>query len=166
MEMWRPADVGEVIAERALTFECGDQKRPVKLLIGRPVQQPDAGPDDPWWCPVLIDGLGPNRLHTTAGVDSLQALLLALTSLYRMLPHYAQNEGGTIYFLTEGEHPLFSETRHLELYARAVDILFKGVREVQRQVSKMEHLDPKDKASICDYVDDIIRRTRFEEPKD
>lgn len=165
MEMWRPVDIGEVIAERALTFESGDQKRPVKLSIGRPVQEPDARPEDPWWCPVQINGLGPNRLHTTAGVDSLQALLLALTSLYRMLSYYAEEEGGKIYFLITDEHPLFSQTHELELYARAVDILFKGMREIQARVFKMEYPDPKDKTSICDQIDDIIRRTRFEEPK-
>ena len=165
MEMWHPADIREVIAERALTFECGDQKRPVKLLIGLPVQEPDAGPDDSWWCPVLIDGLGPNRLHTNAGVDSLHALFEALKLLYRMLPHYAQTEGGTIRWLNEEEHPLFSETHELELYARAVDILFKGMREIQGRIIKMEYLDPKDKASICEHIDDIIRRTRFDEPK-
>lgn len=165
MEMWRPADIGEVIAERALTFESGDQKRPVKLLIGRPVQEPDAGPDAPWWCPVQINGLGPNSLHTNAGVDSLHALFGALKSLYRMLPHYAQTEGGTIRWLNEEEHPLFSETHELELYARAMDILFKGMREIQARISKMEYPGPKDKASICEHIDDIIRRTRFEEPK-
>lgn len=165
MEMWRPADIGEVIAERALTFKCGDQMRPVKLLIGRPVQKLNSGPDDPWWCPFRINGLGPDRLQTTAGVDSLHALVEALKSLYRMLPHYAQNEGGTICWLTEDEHPLFSETHDLELYARAMDILFKGMHEIQGRISKMEHLDPEDKASICERIDHIIKRTRFEEPK-
>jgi hypothetical protein len=82
-----------------------------------------------------------------------------------MLPYYAQEEGGKIYWLIADEHPLFSETHELELYARAVDILFKGMREIQARVSKMEYPDPKDKASICDHIDDIIRRTRFEEPK-
>jgi len=165
MKMWQPTDLGEVIAERALTFECGNQKRPVKLLIGRPVQQPDAGTDDPWWCPVQINGLGPNRLHTNPGVDSLHALFEALKSLYRMLPYYAQNEGGRISWLNEEEHPLFSETHELELYAHAMDILFKGIREIQGRISKIECLDPKDKASICEHLDDIIRRTRFEEHK-
>jgi hypothetical protein len=165
MEMWRPHDIGEVIAERALTFERGDQKRPVKLLIGRPVQEQDAGPDDPWWCPVQIDGLGPNRLHTTVGADSLHALFGALQFLYRMLPYYAQSEEGTIYWLTQEEHPLFSETHELELYARAIDILFKGMREIQGRISKIEYLDPEEKASICERIDDAIKRTRFEEPK-
>ncbi len=83
-----------------------------------------------------------------------------------MLPYYAEKEGGTIYWLNEEEHPLFSDTHTLELYARAMHILFKGMREIQGQISKMEYLDPKDKASLCEHIDDIIRQTRFEEHRD
>ena len=53
--MWSPPSLGEVIAERVCDLRRGDRVvGRVTVSLGRPVRAPDAGVDDPWWCPVRI----------------------------------------------------------------------------------------------------------------
>ena len=64
-------DLGTVIARRI--FDCGENN--VLLEIGAPYPM-DNGPD--FWCPYRINGLGEGRVRRIGGVDSLQALYLAM----------------------------------------------------------------------------------------
>ena len=64
-------ELGTVIARRL--FDCGEQN--VMLEIGAPYPM-DNGPD--FWCPYRIRGLGSDAVRRVGGVDSLQALFLAM----------------------------------------------------------------------------------------
>jgi hypothetical protein len=72
-------ELGTVIARRM--FDCGENN--VLLEIGAPYLM-DKGPD--CWCPYRISGLGDGRVRRAGGVDSMQALYLAIqaaaTDLY------------------------------------------------------------------------------------
>ena len=75
----REDELGTVIARRM--FDCGENN--VLLEIGAPYPI-DKGPD--CWCPYRISGLGAGKVKRIGGVDSMQALYLAMqmaaTDLY------------------------------------------------------------------------------------
>jgi hypothetical protein len=64
-------DVGIVIARRELKLRYGK----ITVLIGKPEPFPD-GSD--YYCPYQIIGLGTERVRRAGGIDSIQALHLAL----------------------------------------------------------------------------------------
>lgn len=64
-------DLGTVIARRV--FDCGEMN--VMLEIGTPYRM-GQGPD--CWCPYRISGLGCGEVKRVGGVDSMQALYLAM----------------------------------------------------------------------------------------
>ncbi len=89
----------DVIAERRLEAVSPDiGQATIHLRIGRPV--PDAEGD--WVCWVQADGLcllhGPTKI---VGVDSWQALILALRFLQEML--LAEAERGVMFYWEDGE---------------------------------------------------------------
>jgi hypothetical protein len=73
-------DVGTVVATRQLDLSVD---KTVTVLVGKPEKFPDA---DDYYCPYQILGLGNERVRRAGGVDSIQALELALkmigTDLY------------------------------------------------------------------------------------
>jgi len=66
-------ELGTVIARRE--FDCGAIK--ITLEIGAPYPVDDGGT---WFCPLRITGLDSSRVRRVGGVDSMQALVLALAS--------------------------------------------------------------------------------------
>lgn len=68
--------VGVVFATRELFVVGRDQKITVK--IGKPVPFPDGSN---YYCPYQIVGLGKEKIHFGAGIDAVQALLLALHNI-------------------------------------------------------------------------------------
>ncbi len=65
----------DVIAERKLeAHDSGSNLLSVTVRVGRPERDPAGG----WICPHQILGLGDEMVYGAAGVDSLQALLLAI----------------------------------------------------------------------------------------
>ncbi len=68
-------DVGEIIAKRELDLADG---RTVQVVIGKPQRFPD-GHD--FYCPIQITGLGKEIIIRIGGVDSVQALVLALHAI-------------------------------------------------------------------------------------
>ncbi len=95
--MWRPKKIGEVVAERICEFrDAANRVRQLKIVFGQPVRGPRAGKDDPWWCPVEVSGGDLDRFETIAGEDSLQALLLAVSGVERILIAQAKRRGAHI----------------------------------------------------------------------
>jgi len=86
-------DVGNVIAERELDTSDG---RTVKVLIGQPQPFPEGSS---YYCPIQITGIGKDMVMRAGGVDSVQALLLALKMIGARL--YTSDEGraGTLTWL-------------------------------------------------------------------
>lgn len=81
-------DVGPVIAAREL--EISTSKRKVTVRLGTPTRFPDG---NDYYCPYQVLGLGRDRVFYGAGVDSLQALILALHNIGAEL--YTSNEAKT-----------------------------------------------------------------------
>jgi hypothetical protein len=67
-------ELGEVIAERLLEGEHEGRSITVTVKVGKPV--PD--PDGLWTCPYLISSPIKEKRFYAGGVDSVQALYLAL----------------------------------------------------------------------------------------
>ena len=128
--MWRPRRLGTIIAERRLRFAA--PRRPARTVIvrfGRPVQasRPERG--DPWWCPVEITGLGRRSLRPIAGEDSLQALVLALEFVTRILPVEAERIGGHLEWLGEREQLVFANTLSGGLVSSALQNCVEGIAD-------------------------------------
>ena len=67
-------NVGTVVASRMLTI-LGDDKKKIMVLIGMP--RPYLNTSD-YYCPFQIQGVGSEAVEYAVGIDSAQALLLAL----------------------------------------------------------------------------------------
>jgi hypothetical protein len=74
----RRSDLGQVIARRILS-EQGVVGRKVVVSIGLPRPDPLKGGD--WECPFLIEGVGKSEVQKAFGVDSLQALIIAIQGI-------------------------------------------------------------------------------------
>jgi len=67
--------VGEIIAEREIEMEDG---RTVQVVIGK--SQPYPGGYN-YYCPYQITGVGNQKVRYAVGVDTVQALVLALQAI-------------------------------------------------------------------------------------
>jgi hypothetical protein len=94
----RTFELGEVIAERKLTFVSTSGSQQVVVRLGRPVQDL---PDRAWICPYQVSGLGSDRVMAIFGAGSMQALVLAVHTIPAELSTFARGLGGQ--FLHNGE---------------------------------------------------------------
>ena len=130
--MWMPTELGAEIAKRDLVLRLGRRKRMVRLRIGCPVKARNGRKNDPWFCPIVIERLGPReKVYSIAGEDSLQALVLALDFARRMLPHYAQKAGGTIEWVSKDLDVISPQRELVEHYGQALTETLNGVRNAE-----------------------------------
>ena len=128
--MWKPEQLGNVVATRVLTLKIDDVESSVELLVGQPVRSPDAEEGEPWWCPMRF-GVGPDKLWASPGEDSLQALILALELARKLLPFYAKQAGGTI--LDPDDLDVITPNGKLmEFYGEAAGEALKAIRQADR----------------------------------
>jgi len=83
----------DIIAERNLIIDCGITKLEASIRLGRPV--PDESGDN-WMCPYEVrvqDECKSFRMH---GIDSMQALVLAMKTLDVELEVKAKKLGGKL----------------------------------------------------------------------
>lgn len=93
----RTFELGDLIAERRLTFEAtSGETTDVVVRLGRPVQD-----DRAWVCPYQVVGMGRERVVGIFGADSMQALLLAIHTIPSELIALMRDPGGR--FLRNGE---------------------------------------------------------------
>ena len=88
----------EVIARREYDYQSPNGHVKVVAKLGKPAPMPDVPSD--WYCPWVIEGPDGRLEHYAAGVDSLQALLLAVSALRIDLRHVGRH--GKLTYL-EGE---------------------------------------------------------------
>lgn len=69
--------IGAPIAERELDGQDGDKPCKVVVRFGKPFQDKK---DDPWYCPYSITSPKGGCLFYGAGLDSLQALRIAISN--------------------------------------------------------------------------------------
>ncbi|HKR60429.1 MAG TPA: hypothetical protein VJS64_11905 [Pyrinomonadaceae bacterium] len=114
----RTFELGELIAERQLTFVTTDGvSKEVVIRLGRPVQDV---PDRAWVCPYQVSGLGRDRVTGIFGVDSMQALLLAIHTIPAELSAFIKDSGGRFLHNSQIEDGFTSSCRFvLELTSAA-----------------------------------------------
>ncbi len=99
------------------------------MRVGCPVRAPRPKRGDPWWCPVQISGLGKRQLEKIPGEDSLQALILALEFVSRILPAEADRVGGQLQWLGERENLVFANTFMSGMLERNLENCITGIAE-------------------------------------
>lgn len=101
-----PTTSTPMIASRTLMFATKRKRQRVHIRIGQPVRDvPTAGGLD-WRCPVSITGLAKSPRPQGIGVDSLQALIDALTFVKIEIDARTRNNGGHFEWLGERWHGL------------------------------------------------------------
>ncbi len=75
----------EVFAQRE--FEVDGIESALKLLIGKPQSDGQA-----WYCEYLFIGVSGEKIHKAYGVDSMQALLHALSTAKSLLKLFASDQ--------------------------------------------------------------------------
>jgi hypothetical protein len=87
-------DVGETIAMRKLTLLLDDgPPSEVLVLLGKPKQSPGY-PD--YYCPYQIKGAGDEKVRYRCGIDTFQALQLAIRALGVELEILNKDLGGKL----------------------------------------------------------------------
>lgn len=90
--------IDSVIAKRILKAKDG---REIEVVFGRPEKFPD---DDDFYCPFQIIGLGDEKVRYAGGVDSMQALILALKKLSYYVTSLDEVTKGEVQWL-DGSEP-------------------------------------------------------------
>jgi hypothetical protein len=155
--MWKPDNIGTVIAERALEFKSSDGIKNVFLRLGQPVRSPSAEEGDPWYCPIVIEGLGITRFKVIAGEDSLQSLLLALQLSKKILPKYAKEEGGSIYWLAEEMDSIFDQQNMIDVYSMMTGEAFQMLRDV---ATKIQETKSKEMIDALTQIELLLEKYR------
>lgn len=107
--------MNEPIAKQDLIFEkSSGEKFSVSIQIGTPYEVKDGKGSDFARCPVFIKGLH-KKPHDVAGLDTFQALTLAIAHVRDMLKYFVE-DGNKIYLydgISEFEFgPNFPEFKH------------------------------------------------------
>ena len=85
--------MSSAMASRTVAYESRDgQRRDVRVDLGAPAPAPDQG--DAWACEIRIAGFGTPVVRAIYGIDSMQALVLALHLLPTELLALARRDGG------------------------------------------------------------------------
>ncbi|ASV09867.1 DUF6968 family protein [Leptospira interrogans] len=89
--------LGTVIVERELFFQSKNKKQKIIVKIGKPkyLQKPD----DCWYCPIQITGIGSQKIRAVYGVDSMQSLQLAIKMIIIDLSHFQKTQLGKLTWL-------------------------------------------------------------------
>ncbi len=82
---------------------AGEEKRDVLVLVGKPQNFPDS-PD--YYCPFQIIGVGDQSVSYTGGVDSIQAIQMALREVGAQLLALNKANGGKLRWEAGGEGDL------------------------------------------------------------
>jgi len=131
LTIWKPDAIGTVVAEREFVARnsSGRASR-VRVRFGQPVKVQGGTKRDPWWCPVETKGAGLDSFRPVAGLDSLQALILALDLVTRVLPTEAERAGLRIEWLGETERLVLARQAFARSTESAMLTLFGLLRDV------------------------------------
>lgn len=92
-------DIGDVIAVREMEFHTNDGKiEKAFLKVGRPFEY---GEGLDWCCPYELSTESRKKVFGMFGIDSLQAIDLALKTLRVEVEHWEKTQNGKFYFLGE-----------------------------------------------------------------
>jgi hypothetical protein len=139
--MWKPKNVGTIIASRKFKIRKGKVSKSAFLDVGCPVRDPKGTKNDPWICPILIRGIGRDEFSYAAGFDGIQALTLALNLSMTLLPTFAQWQGYQIEFL-DPKMPLIYDSWDLEDLQEAQK---KHAKKFEKLNAKIDRLFEKNR---------------------
>lgn len=156
--MWKPHSVGDVIAERdfVLTGRAGRKAR-LRVRFGKPVRNPHGSPREPWWCPVEVKGAALDSFRPIAGIDSLQALILALELASRVLPDEAERKGFRMTWLGDSERLVLARHALSREVENGVLTLFGILRDVAATLSASD----KEQRRATEALRRIVRPTQL-----
>jgi hypothetical protein len=156
--MWKPESVGDVIAQRefVLTSRSGRKAR-IRVRFGKPVLGKGASRRDPWWCPVEVRGAGLDSFRPVAGIDSLQALILALELASRVLPDEVERAGFRIEWLGDSERLVLA--RHA--LSREVESAMLSLLVTLRDVAATLSSNDKDESRAAEALRRIVNSAQF-----
>lgn len=107
--MWRPEEIGTVIAERRLDLFRGRKRLGrATVRLGLPVREPSPDASAPWFCPLSVSGAGIRLFKPVAGADSFQALVLAMELATTLVPLEAARVGARAEWLQDEERLVFA----------------------------------------------------------
>jgi hypothetical protein len=90
-------NIEDIVAERVLTArDTVANETNCTLRFARPVAAPNKG----WMCQFEISGLGDTSPYAAHGLDSLQALLLAVEMARAQVTHRAAAQNMTVSWMT------------------------------------------------------------------
>jgi hypothetical protein len=113
----RTFELGDVIAERRMTFQPRDGgPQEVTVRIGRPILDASA-PRPTWVCPFQITGIGDGETHGLFGIDSMQALLHTVHTIPVELAAYARDADGQFLLFGKPDSSFVSACRTTIEYA-------------------------------------------------
>jgi hypothetical protein len=150
--MWKPDSIGTIIAERILEFKDSHGQKKVYLRFGQPVRSPKPEQGDPWYCPIVIEGLGNTKFRLSAGEDALQSLLLALQFAKNILPEYAKKEGGHIYWLSKEMDSIFDQQHMVDVYSMMAGEAFQVLRDVATKIQETKSTEIRDALTQIDQL--------------
>lgn len=90
--------IDSIVARRTLQAKSG---REVEIIFGKPEKFPD---DDDFFCPFQVLGAGDEKVRYAGGIDSMQALILALKKLSYYVTTLDEVTNGEIQWL-DGSEP-------------------------------------------------------------
>lgn len=129
--VWKPESLGTVVAEREFVGrKASGRVVRVRVRFGQPAKRKGGTQRDPWWCPIEISGGGLNSFRAVAGIDSLQALILALDLITTVLPIEAERLGLRIEWLGETERLVLARQAFARSTESAMLTLFGLLRDV------------------------------------
>jgi hypothetical protein len=156
--LWKPESVGAVIAEREFVLaRPSGRKARVTVRFGRPVIGKGASRRDPWWCPVEVRGAGFDSFRPVAGIDSLQALILALEFISRVLPDEVERAGFRIEWLGDSEKIVLA--RHA--LSREVENAMLSLLVTLRDVAAILSSNDKDERRATEALRRIVNAAQF-----
>ena len=94
-----PTTFTRTVAARAMTVNRHGRTDELHLEVGQPVQDVETVSGTDWRCPVRLRQGDTTTVHNACGVDSFQALQLALESVRLKLEVLAAEEGVSLQFL-------------------------------------------------------------------
>jgi hypothetical protein len=160
--MWKPVAIGDVIAERefVLTRPSGRKTR-IQVRFGKPIRGKGASRGDPWWCPVEVEGAGLESFRPVAGIDSLQALILALELASRVLPDEVERAGFSIEWFGDSERLVLARHGLSRGVENTMLSLFATLRDVAVALASNE----KEKHRATEALRSIAKSAQLRRPR-
>lgn len=161
--IWQPKSIGDVIAERqfVLTRPSGRKTR-IRVRFGKPIRGKGASRSGPWWCPVEVKGAGLDSFRPVAGIDSLQALILALELASNVLPDEVERAGFRIEWLGDSERLVLARHALSRGVESAMLSLFVTLRDVAVALSSSE----KEEHRVTEALRRIVNSAHLRRPRE